>query len=98
MGVLEQAARFAHDHGRTVTSGGSSGSYYRLGAGPVIVWLTGGTRRATLGCARRGARSSDHTVVTVDYPPMRTIDEFVDALDAIRAAEGVERCVLVGNS
>ena len=27
-----------------------------------------------------------------------TIDEFVDALDTIRAAEGVERCVLVGQS
>lgn len=98
MGVLEQAARFADDHGRTVTSGGLTWSYYRLGTGPVIVWLTGGLRRAALGFAALEDLSSDHTVVTLDYPPMRTIDEFVDALDAIRAVEGVERCVLVGQS
>ena len=98
LGVLEQAARFAHDHGRTVTSGGSTWDYYRLGAGPVIVWLTGATRRASLAFALLEDLSSDHTVVSVDYPPMRTIGEFVDALDAIRAAEGVERCVLVGQS
>jgi pimeloyl-ACP methyl ester carboxylesterase len=29
---------------------------------------------------------------------MRTIEEFVDGLDTIRAAEDVERCVLVGQS
>jgi pimeloyl-ACP methyl ester carboxylesterase len=98
VGVLEQAARFADDHGRTVTSGGLTWSYYRLGTGPVIVWLTGGLRRAALGFALLEDLSSDHTVVTLDYPPMRTIDEFVDALDTIRAAEGVERCVLVGQS
>ncbi len=98
MGVLEQAALFADDHGRTVTSGGFTWSYYRLGTGPVVVWLTGGLRRAALGCALLEDLSSDHTVIAVDYPPIRTIDEFVDALDAIRAAEGVERCVLVGQS
>lgn len=98
MGVLEQAARFAVDHGRTITSGGSTWSYYRLGTGPVIVWLTGGLRRAALGFALLEDLASDHTVVTLDYPPMRTIDEFVDALDTIRAAEGVDRCVLVGQS
>jgi pimeloyl-ACP methyl ester carboxylesterase len=98
MGVLEQAARFAHDHGRTLTSRGLTWNYYRLGAGPVIVWLTGGTRRAALAFALLEDLSSDHTVLTVDYPPMRTIDEFIDALDTIRAAEGVQRCVLVGQS
>lgn len=96
--VLEQAARFADDHGHTVASGRSTWRYYRLGAGPVIVWLTGGLRRAALAFALLEDLSSDHTVVTLDYPPMRTVDEFVDALDAIRAAEGVDRCVLVGQS
>ena len=98
VGRLEQAARFADDHGRTVTSGGLTWRYYRLGTGPVIVWLTGGLRRAALGFALLEDLSSDHTVVALDYPPMRTIDEFVDALDTIRAVEGVERCVLVGQS
>ena len=98
MGVLEHAARFAADHGRTVTSGESTWNYYRLGSGPVIVWLTGGLRRATLGFALLEDLSSDHTVITLDYPPMRTIDEFIDALDTIRAAETVDRCVLVGQS
>lgn len=98
VGRLEQAARFADDHGRMVTSGGLTWRYYRLGTGPVIVWLTGGLRRAALGFALLEDLSSDHTVVALDYPPMRTIDEFVDALDTIRAVEGVERCVLVGQS
>jgi len=98
MGVIERAARFADDHGRTVTSGGLTWSYYRLGTGPVIVWLTGGLRRAALAFTLLEDLSSDHTVLTVDYPPMRTIDELVDALDTIRAAEGFERCVLVGHS
>jgi pimeloyl-ACP methyl ester carboxylesterase len=98
VGVLEQAAGFADDHGRTVTSGGLTWRYYRLGTGPVIVWLTGGLRRAALGFALLEDLSADHTVVALDYPPMRTVDEFVDALDTIRAAEGVERCVLVGQS
>lgn len=96
--VLEQAARFADDHGHTVASGRSTWRYYRLGTGPVIVWLTGGLRRAALAFALLEDLSSDHTVVTLDYPPMRTVDEFVDALDAIRAAERVDRCVLVGQS
>jgi pimeloyl-ACP methyl ester carboxylesterase len=96
--VFEQAARFADDHGRTITSGGSTWRYYRLGAGPVVVWLTGGLRRAALGFALLEDLSTDHTVVAPDYPPMRTIDEFVDALDTILDAEGVERCVLVGQS
>ena len=98
MEVFEQAARFADDHGRTTTSGGWTWRYYRLGTGPVVVWLTGGTRRAALGFALLEDLSSDHTVLAPDYPPMRTIDEFVDGLDAIRAAEGVEQCVLVGHS
>ena len=98
MGVLEQATRFVDDHGRTITSRGSTWSYYRLGTGPVLVWLTGGLRRAALGFALLEDLSSDHTVIAVDYPPMRTIDEFVDALDTIRAAESIERCVLVGQS
>ncbi len=98
MGVLEEAARFADDHGRTVTCGGLTWRYYRLGTGPVLVFLTGGLRRASLGFALLEDLSSDHTVVTLDYPPMRSIDEFVDALDTIRVAEGVERCVLVGQS
>ena len=98
MGVLEQAARFADAHGRTVASGGSTWRYYRLGTGPVLVWLTGGLRRAALGFAPLEDLSSDHTVITLDYPPMRRVDEFVDALDAILAAEGVERCAVVGQS
>lgn len=98
VGVFEQAGRFAADHGRTISSGGFTWSYYRLGSGPVIVWLTGGLRRAALGFALLADLASDHTVITLDYPPMRTVVEFVDALDTIRAAEGVDRCVLVGQS
>ncbi|HEY3409580.1 MAG TPA: alpha/beta hydrolase [Propionicimonas sp.] len=98
MGVLEQAASFAADHGRAIDNGAFTWTYYRLGSGPAIVWLTGGLRRAALGYALLTGLASDHTVITLDYPPMRTVAEFIDALDAIRAAEGVERCVLVGQS
>ena len=96
--VLEQASRFADDHGRTIATRGSTWTYYRLGSGPAIVWLTGGTRRAALAFTLLENLSSDHTVLSLDYPAMRTIGEFVDALDAILAAERVEECVLVGQS
>lgn len=72
--------------------------YYRLGAGSPVLWLTGGLRRAALGAAFLEQLATRHTVVAPDYPPVRTIGQFMTAFDAILQAEGVGTFDLVGQS
>ncbi len=98
MPVLEQMKRFAERYSRHVVVAHSTWRYYRLGAGPPILWLTGGLRRAALAFAFLEQLATHHTVIAPDYPSVRTIDEFIDAFDVIRQAEGVETCALSGQS
>jgi pimeloyl-ACP methyl ester carboxylesterase len=73
-------------------------TYYRLGKGPVLVWLTGGIRRAAYGYASLERLAADCTIIAPDYPPMMTYEEFEEGLSAILAAEGFSDIVLGGQS
>lgn len=96
--VLDPARRFAAQHARSVMSGGRTWRYHRLGSGPVLVWLTGGLRRAALGWGFMERLAATHTVIAPDYPPFMTVAELCDALDRILTVEGVESFTLGGQS
>jgi pimeloyl-ACP methyl ester carboxylesterase len=98
MTVLEQMNHFAEQYGKQVVINNTTWRYYRLGAGPPILWLTGGLRRAAFGFDFLQRLAVRHTAIAPDYPPVRTIDEFMSAFDAILQAEGVDTFVLGGQS
>ncbi len=72
--------------------------YYRLGAGPAVLWLTGGLRRAAIGSEFLERLAAQHAVIAPDYSPVLTVAEFVAALNANLQAESVGCTALVGQS
>lgn len=98
MTVPDKMRAFAADHGRCILVERSQWHYYRLGAGPPLLWLTGGLRRAALGYAFMERLAMRHTVIAPDYPPVQTLNAFMTAFDTILQAEGVGRFDLVGQS
>lgn len=96
--ILAQMRRFSAGYGKDLTVAGTRWRYYRLGAGPVVVWLTGGLRRAALGFGFMELLASRYTVLAPDYPPLRTVAEFDSGLSAILRAEGIPRFHLVCQS
>jgi pimeloyl-ACP methyl ester carboxylesterase len=98
MTVLERMNQFAERYGKCVVCDGTNWRYYRLGAGPPVLWLTGGLRRSALAFAFLERLATHHTVIAPDYPPVRTIAGFMVAIDAIRHAEGVGVVALAGQS
>ncbi|MDP9884649.1 pimeloyl-ACP methyl ester carboxylesterase [Sinomonas atrocyanea] len=96
--VLARARRFTEARGRELAVGAAHWRYVRLGSGPAVLWLTGGLRRAALGSAFLERLAATHTVVAPDYPPVTAFAEVDAGLSAILAAEGIERCDLVGQS
>ncbi|MEW1807265.1 alpha/beta hydrolase [Pseudarthrobacter sp. NPDC080039] len=96
--VLWAARRFTEAYGRELTVGNVQWRYLRVGTGPPVLWLTGGLRRAALGCSFLGQLASRHTVVAPDYPPVARFADVDDGLSAILHAEGIERCDVVGQS
>jgi pimeloyl-ACP methyl ester carboxylesterase len=98
MTILEQIDQFSDRFGNRVEVNGTSWHYYRLGTGAPILWLTGGLRRCGLGFAFMERLAARHTVIAPDYPPVRTIDEFISAFDLILTTENVDRFVLGGQS
>lgn len=96
--VLRAAQRFTEAYGRELTVGNVQWRYLRLGAGPPVLWLTGGLRRAALGCSFLGKLASSHTVVAPDYPPVARFADVDEGLSAILHTEGIERCDVVGQS
>lgn len=98
MTFIARMNRFSQRFGKSVTVDGVQWCYYGLGAGSRVVWLTGGLRRAALACDFLEQLAARHTVIAPDYPPVRTLDEFVGAFDSILLAERVESFDLVGQS
>lgn len=98
MTVVDQMKRFSARFGKQVDVDRVQWRYYRLGAGSPVLWLTGGLRRAALGAAFLEQLAARHTVVAPDYPPVRTIGQFMIGFDAILQAEGVGTFDLVGQS
>lgn len=98
MTILEQMNHFAERFGKQVVVNNNVWRYYRLGAGTPILWLTGGLRRAAFGFDFLQRMAVRHATIAPDYPPVRTIDEFMSAFDAILQAEGVGTFALGGQS
>lgn len=98
MTILDQINHFSECYGKQVVVNDKPWRYYRLGAGAPVVWLTGGLRRAALGFAFLERLATHHTVIAPDYPPVKTIDEFIGAFDTILQAEGVRTIALGGQS
>jgi pimeloyl-ACP methyl ester carboxylesterase len=98
MKTLEAIHSFEKQHGKSLTWGEQDWNYYRLGRGTPILWLTGGLRRSALGYSFLEQLAKKHTVIAPDYPATRTIDEFIEAFNAILKAEKIERFILAGQS
>ncbi|MGY3564560.1 alpha/beta fold hydrolase [Sinomonas sp. RB5] len=96
--VLLRSWRFTDAYGRELTVGAVRWHYARLGRGPAVLWLTGGLRRAALGAVSLERLAAAHTVVAPDYPPVTSFAAMDAGLCAILAAEGIDRCDLVGQS
>ncbi len=98
MTVQDQINHFSDYYGKQVIVNNRPWRYYRLGAGPPILWLTGGLRRVALGFLFMERLATRHTIVAPDYPPVQTIDEFTTAFDTILHAEGINTFALGGQS
>ena len=96
--IVDQIERFSRAYGRDLSVGGIHWRYYCLGTGPVLVWLTGGLRRAAYGFGFMEELAARHTLIAPDYPPLKTAGSLVAGLDAILSAEGVQRFALGGQS
>ena len=98
MTILEHMNQFSDRFGKSVSVNKITWRYYRVGAGKPILWLTGGLRRAALGFAFMERLARCHLVIAPDYPPARTIDEFLTAFDIILQTEGIDTFALGGQS
>ncbi len=98
MTVLDSIQSFSAQYGRQISINGNPWRYYRLGSGAPVLWLTGGLRRAALGFAFMERLAAHHTILAPDYPPVRTIDDFMAAFDCILHAERVDHFALAGQS
>lgn len=98
MTILEQMNQFADQFGKKIIVNHTTWNYYRLGTGKPLLWLTGGLRRAGLGFAFMQGLAERHVIIAPDYPPVKTIDEFITAFEAILQAEGVDTFALGGQS
>ena len=98
MTILDQMNRFSDRFGKQVMVNNTTWRYYRVGTGAPILWLPGGIRRAALGFAFLERLAGRHTVISLDYPPVQTIGEFITAFDAILQAEEVSTFALGGQS
>ena len=96
--IVEQMHRFSQAYGKDLAVGGTRWRYYRVGAGPALLWLTGGLRRVAFGYGFMERLAERHTVIAPDYPPARSFGELVAGFEAILRAEGVERYALGGQS
>jgi len=94
MTVVEEMERLFDQCGKRLVVNRASWHYYRLGTGPPVLWLAGGLRRAALGFAFMEGLASHHTVVAPDYPPVRTVNEFMIAFDGILRTESIDTFAL----
>lgn len=96
--VLEKNMLFKKRYRKQVRLGDVTWDYYRLGQGNPILWLTGGLRRTSLAFDFLERLSRQHTVIAPDYPPVMTIQSYLDAFSAMLHTENVERCAVAGQS
>ncbi len=98
MTVSDEMERFARQHGKHVVVRDIPWSYYRLGAGTPVLWLTGGLRRAAVASAFLEQLAGRHTVIAPDYAPALSIADFMAAFDEMLRSEAVEAVTVIGQS
>jgi pimeloyl-ACP methyl ester carboxylesterase len=98
MTILAQMKHFSDRFGKVIIVNNTAWHYCRLGTGAPVFLLPGGLRRASFGFAFLESLARRHVVIAPDYPPVRTIDEFLTAFDAILQAEGINTFALGGQS
>ncbi|WP_082122831.1 alpha/beta hydrolase [Mycobacterium nebraskense] len=98
MTISARMEHFARQHGKKVVVGGVPWSYYRLGAGTAVLWLTGGLRRAAVASVFLERLATRHTVIAPDYPPVLSVAEFMTSFDEMLRTESVDSVALVGQS
>ncbi|RPI26042.1 MAG: alpha/beta hydrolase [Chloroflexota bacterium] len=96
--IIQRIQKFSDNYGKDLSVEGVKWRYYRLGQGPVLLFLTGGLRRAAFGFGFMECLSSNYTVIAPDYPPLMTIGEMVQGLEAILDREAVADFHLLGQS
>ena len=85
--------------GKSIKVGSIVWQYYKLGnSGTVLLFLTGGLRRARFGYAILEKLSAEHTVLALDYPPVESIGDFIAAIDGLLASENIKKVILIGQS
>jgi hypothetical protein len=85
--ILAQVRRFSAVYGKQLSVGSLRWRHYRLGEGPAVVWLTGGLRRAAFGFGFWQLLARRYTVLALDYPVLRSFEQFNQGLSAILDTE-----------
>lgn len=94
-----EALGFERNYGEKLKIGNIVWNYYQLGnVGTVLLFLTGGLRRARFGYAILEKLSAEHTVLALDYPPVESIGDFIAAIDGLLASQNINKVMLVGQS
>ena len=77
MTIIEKMKLFSDHYRKKVTVNGTAWYYHRLGTGTPILWLTGGLRRTAIGFPFLERLAQRHIVLAPDYPPVKTIGEYL---------------------
>lgn len=74
--------------------------YYDIGAdnNHIILWLVGGLRMADAAFRSIPLMKDDFRIIAPSYPPVDTMAELADGLNAIIKAEGIKKCSLLAGS
>jgi pimeloyl-ACP methyl ester carboxylesterase len=96
--ITEKIESFRQQYGKVINVLGNQWTYYSLGKGSPIFWLTGAIRRTSLGYAFMECIASEHRIITPDYASVMRYAEMESGFVAILEAEKVERYILAGQS
>jgi len=99
MNLLQKSRVFQEKYGKEIKIGECQWKYYRLGEGEeVIFFLPGGLRKAAVSCEVLEELAKEFVIITIDYPPVKTIDEILDGIEAIIDYEGYQKVNMLGQS
>jgi len=85
---------------KTLTHKQHQWAYYDIGShnDHVILWLVGGLRLADSAFRSIPMMMTDFRIIAPSYPPLNTMDDLADGLNAILRAEGIKKCSVLAGS
>ncbi len=99
MSFREKSIIFEEKYSKSITAGINHWKYYKLGKSKeVVLFLTGGLRKASIGFEFLEELAERYTVITADYPPAETIEEFIDGIEEILKTENAGKVNIIGQS